>query len=257
VATNIFDAQIRAVDAASGPIRAMVRGMHGIIDAARGVSKTSADGARAAGKAGKEAAKAVEHAAVKAEAAHIRYFRSMGAHVRLMQGHFGSLNASIGSVSSSFTKFLPMLGALGAGGPLLGLFTMTKAAAEAAIATEALTTKLGITTRQLGGLSWAAKETGVDSGAMTGAMEKLNKTLGMAAVGKGKDATALFKHLGIAMKDAAGHTRGTADLMPELADTFARTTDPAMRAMMATTLFGKAGQEMLPMRRCRVPRAPT
>jgi hypothetical protein len=244
---NIFDAQIRAVDAASGPIRALVRGMHGIMDAARGVSKSSAEGAKAAGKAGKDAAAAVEHAAVKAEAAHLRYFRSMGAHVRLLNGHFGSLNASIGAVSGSFTKFLPMLGALGAGGSLLGLFTMTKAAAEAAVAGEALTLKLGITGKQLGGLSFAAKESGVATESMTGGLEKLNKTLGMAAAGKGKDAAALFHHLGINMKDAAGHTRGTADLMPELADAFAKTQDPAMRALMATTLFGKAGQDMLPM----------
>lgn len=268
MATNVFEAQIKAIDGASGPIRAMVRGMRSIIDAARGVAKTSAEGAKSAGRAGTAAAHAVKSAAegVKsagktaedaihgveraeksAEAAHIRYFRSMGAHVRLMHGHFGSLNASIGAVSNSFTKFLPMLGALGAGGSLIGLFQMTKSAAESTIAMSALTAKLGITGKEFGGLAWAAKESGVETDAMVGGLEKLNRTLGLAAAGKGKDAAALFRHLGISMKDAAGHTRSTAALMPELADAFSKTTDPAMRALMATTLFGKQGQELLPI----------
>ena len=268
MANAVFDATIKAVDAATGPIRAMVKGMRGIVDAARGVSRASAEGAKAAGRAGvaaghavKEAAEGgkaagktaeealakVEHAEAHLEASHIRYFRSMGAHVRLLSGHFGSLNTSIGAVSSSFAKFLPMLGALGAGASLVGMFQMVKAAADGAIATQALTTKLGISAKEFGGLAWAAKESGVETDTLVGGLEKLNKTLGMAAAGKGKDAAALFAHLGIKMKDAAGHTRTTADLMPELADAFAKTTDPAMRALMATTLFGKQGQELLPI----------
>ncbi len=244
---NVFDAQIRAVDAFGGPIRRMMAGMRGIIGAARGVTRTSAEGAKAAGAAGKASGTALETAAHKAEAAHLRYFRSMGAHVRLLHGQFGSLNTSITAVSSSFAKFLPALGALSAGGSLVGLFMMVKGASEGQIAADALTTKLGITGKQLGALSWAAKASGVDTEVMVGSLEKLNKTLGAAVAGKGKDAANLFAHLGIKMKDAAGHTRSTADLMPELADAFKKTQDPAMRALMATTLFGKQGQELLPV----------
>ncbi|WP_428485948.1 phage tail tape measure protein [Rhodopila sp.] len=268
MAATVFDAQIQAVDRASGPIRAMVQGMREIIVAARGVASSSEHGARAAGHAGKAAAHAVKHAAEgvskagqtatkaieqtehaveHAERSHIRFFRAIGGHVRLLRGHFGELHASIGEIGSSLTEFLPMLGALGAGGSLVGLFEMTKEAGEAAIALDAAAQKIGVTAGQFAGLSWAAKENAVSTETMTSSLEKLNKTVGGAVAGKAKDAAALFHHLGIQMKDAQGHTRSTADLLPQLADAFAKTRDPAMRALMATTLFGKAGQELLPM----------
>ena len=244
---NVFDAQIRAVDAASGPIRAMVQGMRGLIQAARGVSRTSAEGAKAAGAAGKASGAVIQHAAAQAEAAHLHYIRSMSAHVKLLNGHFGSLNTSITAVSGSFAKFLPALGAVTAGASLVGLFGLVKSTADATIQTGALTAKLGITAKELGGLSWAAKSSGVETDVMVGSLEKLNKTLGMAAAGKGKDAAALFAHLGMKMEGTADHTRSVADLMPELADAFSKTRDPAMRALMATTLFGKEGMELLPV----------
>lgn len=269
MASNVFDAQIKAVDAGFGStMRAMMRGMREIIVAARGVSHASAEGAKHAAHAGNAAAHSLKHAAEgvkeagktaeaalhgvekaedRAEAHHLRYFRSLGAHVRLLHGHFGELNTSIGEVGSSLKEFLPALGALAAGGSLVGMFEMTHESAEAAIAFDALAIKIGVTANELAGLHWAAKESGVEIGSMDAGMTKLNKTIGMAAAGKGKDAAALFKHLGISLKDNAGHLRSSAELLPQLADAFQKTHDPAMRALMATTLFSKAGQDLLPM----------
>lgn len=266
---NVFDAGIKAVDKGfAGTIRSMMRGIREIVDATRGMAKSSAEGAKATGHAGHEAAKAVHGAAegVKkashevekslhgvekaedhAEAHHIRYFRALGAHVRLLHGHMGELNASIGEVGNSLKEFLPALGALAAGGSLVGMFEMTHEAAEAAIAFDATAQKIGVTSEQLAGLNWAAKESGLAGDTMTRSMMRLNRTMGDAAAGKNKGAAALFKHLGISLKDAHGHMRSTMDLMPQLTDAFAATKDPTMQARMAFALFGRAGQELLPI----------
>jgi hypothetical protein len=268
MATDVFQAQLKAVDAASGPMRAMVRGMRDIIEAARGVGKSSYAAAQAAAKAGEQAghavrrgAEAVKHAGKVAEGAihgvteeerksetgHIRFFRALSGHVRLLHGHFGELKGSIGEVGSSIREFLPALGALAVGGSLLGMFELTKEAGEAAIAFDATATKIGITANELAGLQWVAKESGIPVEAMSKGMENLNRTIGLTIAGKSKDAAAIFTHLGIKLKDTAGHTRSTTKIMEELADAFKKTEDPAQRAAVAQILMTKAGKEMLPV----------
>lgn len=244
---NVFDAQVKAVDAFSGPMSRMVKGMRDIITAAKGVSKTSAEGSKAAAHAAKESSHAIEETTHHAEAAHLRYFRSMGAHVRLLHGHFGELNTSIGEIGNSLKELLPALGALGAGATLAGMFEMTKETAEAAIAMDAAAQQAGVTASEYAGLTFAAKESGIAGDTMTRSMERLNRTMGDSIAGKNKDAAALFSHLGINLKDAQGHTRAMMDIMPQLTDAFAATKDPTMQARMAFALFGRAGQELLPV----------
>ncbi len=266
---NVFDAQVKAVDAFSGPISRMVKGMRAIIDAAKGITQASSEGSKTAAKAAGESAHAIaktahqaskasteaaresahsaEEAVHHAEAAHLRYFRSMGAHVRLLHGHFGELNASIGEIGNSLKELLPAFGVLGAGVTLAGMFEVTKETAEAAIAMDAAAQQAGVTASQYAGLTFAAKESGLAGDTMTRSMERLNRTMGDSIAGKNKDAAALFQHLGINLKDAKGHTRAMMDVLPQLTEAFAATKDPTMQARMAFALFGRAGQELLPI----------
>lgn len=269
---NVFDAQVKAVDAFSGPMSRMMKGMRDIIAASKGVTKTSAEGSKSAANAAKESAEVVEetahkasksaakaakdikesaHAAEeathKAEAAHLRYFRSMGAHVRLLHGHFGELNASIGEVGKSLKEFLPALGALGAGASLVGMFEMTKETAEAAIAMDAAAQQAGVTAKEYAGLAWAAKESGKSAEIMDRGMKRLNVTMGDVTLGKNKDAAAVFAHMGIKLQDSAHHARSTVDVLKDLADGFSKTKDATLRASAAQIIMSRAGVEMLPI----------
>lgn len=231
-AAAVFDAKIKGVDEASGAVQKITSGVKRLIESTRGLTQAT-KGLTAANAAG--------------TAAHTRFIASLSTHVRLLHGHLGSVNAGIAGIRNSVASLLPMIGALGAGASLAGLFALTKAAAESSHEMGALSKRLGIGAGDIGALKYASKMSGVDGDSMVGGLEKLNKTLGTAAVGKNKVAVALFKHLGINLRDAGGHIRTTAQLMPQLADAFQKTQDPAMRAFMATTLFGKSGQELLPV----------
>ena len=167
--------------------------------------------------------------------------------MNLLRGHLGSLNASIGSVGSSLTAFLPALGVLGAGASLVGMVAMTRSLADAAVEGDALSKKLGMSMKDLSGFRQAAKETHVATETMVGGLEKFNRTLGMVVAGKAKDAAAALHHLGLSNKQIGDYAKNPAALLPKLADAFAKTQSPATRAAVATMLFGKAGQELLPI----------
>ena len=229
---NVFDAKIKGVDGASGAFAGIARQMRGLIESTRGLA---------------QATRGLTKASAEGAAAHRRFAASIGAHVQLLRGHIGSLDVGITGIRNSIAGLLPAVGALGAGASLAGIFALTKSVAEASVEMEAMLKKVGLNGKEFGGLAYAAKVSAVPIETLTGGLEKLNKTVGLTIIGKNKIAAQLFTHLGISLKDASGHARSTAALMPQLADAFMKTRDPAMQAFMATTLFGKSGQELLPV----------
>ena len=220
--TDVFNAAIRAIDQASGPIAAVAAKMRGLIGLQHKSTEASKEAAAAGG----------------------RSFAALSAHVNLLRGHFGGLNATIGRVRGSLSEFLPMLGALGAGSSLAGMFALVDKTATGAAKGAADAAKIG---GSAGPYKFAAKMTGVDPDAVVPGIEKLEKAMSLAVAGKNKDVAAMFKHLGVSMTDANGKVRSFAEIMPQLADALKNTTDPAMRVRAATALFGKAGVDLIPM----------
>lgn len=234
-------ASVRHVADAAGQAAA---GMHGAAAAAGQMAHGAAAAAgemRKAGQAAQYAGQQIQHAA------HGRGWAALAGHISLLRGHFGSLNVAVGEVGNSISEFLPALGALGAAGGLVGLFELTEHAADAYSELNKAATIAGVTATQFAELSHAAKMTDVPVEAMSTGLFRLNRVIADSAGGKNKDATALFHHLGVSVRDANGHLRSAAELMPELAAAFQHTTDPAMRARMAMALFGRGGAEMLPL----------
>jgi hypothetical protein len=228
----VFNAQIKGVDEATGVFAKVAKSLHGLVESTKSLAT---------------ATKGLGHTAATAATSHQRFLATLGAHFRLLHGHIGSVNAGIVSVRNSLSELIPAIGALGAGATFAGLLELTHSVSEAQVALVAMTQKLGISETQLLGLSYAAKVSAVPVETVTRSIERLNKTVGQTVVGHDKQAAALFHHLRISLKDANGHIRSAGDLMPQLADAFRKTRDPAMQAYMAFTLFGRAGQEMLPM----------
>lgn len=141
--------------------------------------------------------------------------------------------------------FAPALAVLTGAGTLAGLFNMAKGWAEASVETASLAKQIGITTGQLGAFRFAAKSGRVETEIMDKSLAKLNKTLYDAATGTNADAAALFQRLGIKLRDAKGNIRNVADIMPQLAEAFRRNENPALRAAMATALFGEEGAKLI------------
>src|SRR5699024_9137994 len=72
------------------------------------------------------------------------------------------------------------------------------------------------------------------------------RRMGRAADGNERYAQA-FAELGVNLRDSEGNLRGIDDVLPEIADGFARVTDETDRARLATTIMNNAGMELLPM----------
>jgi hypothetical protein len=91
----------------------------------------------------------------------------------------------------------------------------------------------------------SAGETGVEAEKLDASLTRLNVKIGEAAEA-GSEASRLFQAMGVSVKDAAGKTRGTTDVLADVADVFAKLEDGPEKAALAVQLFGKAGAAMIP-----------
>lgn len=107
--------------------------------------------------------------------------------------------------------------------------------------------RIGIGVDRLQSLQYAAKMSGATAEDMNSALGKLNENIAKAASGKNEELASLFKKLGISLRDANGHVRTAADVLPEFADAIQRNTNSSVRARMAIAAFGDAGQKLIPM----------
>lgn len=107
--------------------------------------------------------------------------------------------------------------------------------------------RIGIGVDRLQSLQYAAKLSGATAEDMNSALGKLNENIAKAAAGKNEELASLFKKLGISLRDANGHVRTAADVLPEFADAIQRNTNSSVRARMAIAAFGDAGQKLIPM----------
>ena len=145
-------------------------------------------------------------------------------------------------VSGALAPGMIALGALG-----LSIGGSAKAFAAYAATLSDVATRVGVTTDALQKLRYAAATNGSSAETMDSALIKLNQTLYDASTGSNKDAAALFKTLGISIKDASGNVRNASEIFPQLTEAFRLNENAAVRTKMAIALFGKAGADLLPL----------
>lgn len=107
--------------------------------------------------------------------------------------------------------------------------------------------RAGMSVEEWQRMKYVAEQSGVAIESLEGASAKLNKQIGDAAAGKNKGLSSLLKHLRIDTRDANGQLRSSIDMLPQLADAFARNKNPVVQARMGMALFGKSWQEMMPL----------
>lgn len=104
----------------------------------------------------------------------------------------------------------------------------------------------GGSVEEVSGLAGAMKLAGVNADNVTGAITIFSKKLG--AAGQDAKATAAMNNLfGESIKDANGHVKSMAELLPGIADKFKELPNGAEKTALATQLFGRAGAQMIPV----------
>ena len=152
----------------------------------------------------------------------------------------GSLSSKIGLPFAALSGVMGGFSLAGLKGSVTGFAEMSNAIKDGAVMT-------GMSTKQFQIWKYVADQSDISVETLTGAMGKLNKNIGEAASGKGKDLASLLHHLGIKTRDANGHLRSSIDILPQISDAFVRNQNPVVQARMGMALFGKTWQELMPL----------
>jgi hypothetical protein len=104
----------------------------------------------------------------------------------------------------------------------------------------------GLTAEAFTSLSYAANLGGVSTEAFEKSLVKLAKGMNDTAAGTGSTADT-FARLGVSVSNADGTLRATDQVMMDIAERFAGMQDGAAKTAAAVELFGKSGQQMIPV----------
>lgn len=125
-----------------------------------------------------------------------------------------------------------------------GFAMLVKNQMEAIDATAKLADRLGMTTEALSGMQYAASLAGVSNESLAGGFQKMLNSIGRAATEGGAAADA-FKRLGLDAASVANMP--TDEAFKTIAQSLAGINNPAERARAAVEIFGKSGQDLLPL----------
>lgn len=158
-------------------------------------------------------------------------------------GALTALDKRLNSLRDGFGKFAAFL----AGGFVANsVASFIKSQLDAADAISDTATKLGITTDEYERFGFIAKLSGSSAEEMGASIGKLNKAIGDTADGNANTAQA-FSKLGVSLKNADGSARSTSDVFMDIANNFGSLQSQGDKTTVAMTLFGKGGQNLLPI----------
>lgn len=155
-------------------------------------------------------------------------------------GAFASFQRSIAQAQAGITSMTGMLTGLAGGAVIGGLATLVKHSLEQADAMNKMAQKTGVATAELSKLAYAANLSDVSNEQLTKGFKGLSEQMAKAADGSSYTA-ALFTKMGVDLK------AGTGPALEKIADVFKSLPDGATKTALAVELFGKAGQDMIPL----------
>ena len=161
-------------------------------------------------------------------------FRTLAGNVRGVEGAFERVNAPL-------ARFQHILAAVGTGAVAAGFRALVTSIDDLDESAQAL----GLTAVALSEMQTSARLVGVEAEALGGAMTRLNVKISEAADGN-REASALFRRLGIDIRDQHGAVRSTDAVLADLAHTFSQFPEGPQKAALAVEVFGRASARLLP-----------
>ncbi|AUT62881.1 hypothetical protein [Paraburkholderia terrae] len=154
------------------------------------------------------------------------------------------INSSLASIAKSSAATALMTGADFAMNFAKGFADKIKQAIDNADALGKLAQRIGTTTQELSALQYAGQFAGVGLDSLTTGFKGLQKAL-LEARNPLSDSAAAFKALGLNVSELQNMDPGKA--FEEVAGAFTKYADGAEKAAVATQLFGKEGQALIPL----------
>lgn len=202
---------IKAVDKASGPLRAMAAKLNAIREPFKAFSKDWEGFSKAAGLANI-----------------VNGFKGVGSAV----GDVGRETFALGG------KILAMAGVAG-----LALWTIVHGAVEAGDKLAEMAQRTGTSVDFYASLGHAAAQADVDQEQFNGSMDKFNKNLGEAKAGGGP-LLEFLKKVSPVLAEQIKHVKSTEEGLSLMTDAFKRLPDTQRRAALSGAAFGKSNLQM-------------
>lgn len=134
-------------------------------------------------------------------------------------------------------------GALAAGGAMMGMATKAAATTDRI---DKLSQKIGLSRQGFQEWEFILSQSGMDVDKLQTGLKTLNQRMDETMLGTGKGAE-LFQKLGVSVKDNTGALKTQEQVFEETVQKLQEMPDGAEKARLATELFGKAGQELMPL----------
>lgn len=169
---------------------------------------------------------------------------------KIKQGIQDPMGAAGDAVESLMQKMGPMGTAVAAGFGIFtaaaaGAFEAAKSLGSYATSIENVSIRTGLSTKEVGLFSFAARVAGQDVSVFERAMRTLSQGL-EGNTEKGKVARQGLADLGVTVNDMYGKARPMADVFMQISSGLSGISDPAKRDAEAIAIFGRAGIELLP-----------
>jgi hypothetical protein len=107
--------------------------------------------------------------------------------------------------------------------------------------------KAGMGTLEFSKLAYAAKFSNVEIETLQKSIKGLSTAIVSALNDPTKEAGILFRQMGVELRNTDGSVRSTRDIFLDTAQAFSTYADNANKVNLATKLFGKSGQEIIPL----------
>jgi hypothetical protein len=161
-----------------------------------------------------------------------------------MQAAQREVKSSLASIAKSSAATAVMVGAQFAMSFARGFASSIQAAIDQGDAFGKLAQRIGTTTEAFSGLAYAGQFASVSADDLTNAFKGLNKAF-IDAENPASTAAIAFQALGLNFRDLKAEDPATA--FTQIAQKISGFADGAEKAAVATAIFGKAGQQLIPM----------
>jgi len=201
---------VKAVDKATGPLRAMTAKLNAIMAPARAMGHEWEKFSKAAG-------------------------------LEKLGEKFGEVGHAAREVGHEVLELGLKFAELALGGGIFGELVRKSAELDAAL--EANADRVGLTVDSYASLRFAAGQSEVGQEEFTSALDKFTKGLGEAKAGGGKMLTFL-NQVSPALAKEVLHAKSTEEAFSLMTDAFKRINDPAKSAALSAAVFGKSSLQM-------------
>lgn len=159
----------------------------------------------------------------------------------------GQLAGTMSGIAQAGILATASLAGLGGAASVAGLAALGVSTASTAAGLKALADSSHVPIAQLEVLADIARRANVSQDDLGAGLGVLNERMRSAARGGNAELRQIMARIGISLRDASGQLRNAADVLPGFANAFQRIRDPALRAELATAVFGETGARLLPI----------